>query len=344
MHDHPTIRSFASDNNASVHPLVMEALERANHGHAVAYGDDVITQRTMDLFKDTFGSHTETFLVWNGTGANVMAIAAATRPWEGVICTDLAHIEGDETGAPEHIAGVKLFTVGGTDGKLTPGAVRRRASALGRIHSNLPRLVSISQSTETGLVYTPDELAALGEVCRELGLLLHVDGARLANAAVSLGVGLREAAGPADVLSFGGTKNGLMSGEAVVFFNAELARGAGHLRKNVLQLACKMRYLSAQYEVYLAEELWRTNAQHANDIARQLEHMATGELGLRLEHPRDANMLFVELPIHAIDVVLENWFFYVSRHTGVARWVASWDNQPGDVTALAADLARAVGR
>jgi len=341
--NYPETRSFVSDNNASVHPLVMEALMRANHGHAVAYGDDIITQRTMGLFKDTFGSQTETFLVWNGTGANVMAVAAATRPWEGVICTDLAHIEGDETGAPEHIAGVKLFTVGGTDGKLTPEAVRRRASGLGRVHSNLPRLVSISQCTETGLVYTPDELGALGEVCRELGLLLHVDGARLANAAVSLGVGLREATGPADVLSFGGTKNGLMGGEAVVFFNPELARGAGHLRKNVLQLACKMRYLSAQYEIYLAEELWRANAQHANDIARQLERRAAQELDLRLEHPRHANMLFVELPRHAIDTILESWFFYVNRDTSIARWVCSWDNEPGDVTAFAADLIRAIG-
>jgi len=342
--EHPSKRWFASDNNASVHPAIMEALDRANHGHAIAYGDDVITARVLGLFSETFGAQSETFLVWNGTGANVMAIAAATRPWEGVVCTDLAHIDVDETGAAEHIAGVKLFTVPGTDGKLTPDAIRDRVSGLGRVHSNLPRLVSISQPTETGLVYGIEELAALGELCRERGLHLHVDGARLANAAVSLGVGLREAAGPADVLSFGGTKNGLMFGEAVVFLNPALAQGAGHLRKNVLQLDCKMRYLAAQYEAYLADGLWRANAAHANDIARRLGEAAAGRLGLRLAYARHANIVFAELPPGAIDAALENWFFYVDRATSVARWVCSWDNTAEDVSAFADDLAAALGR
>ena len=342
--EHPSTRWFASDNNASVHPAVIAALQRANHGHAIAYGDDVITARTLDAFRDTFGAQSETFLVWNGTGANVMAIAAATRPWEGVVCTDLAHIDVDETGAAEHIAGVKLFTVPGTDGKLTPDAIRDRMLGLGRVHSNLPRLVSISQPTETGLVYSLDELSALGGLCRERGLYLHVDGARLANAAVSLGVGLREAAGPADVLSFGGTKNGLMFGEAVVFLSPALAQGAGHLRKNVLQLDCKMRYLAAQYEVYLEDDLWRANAAHANDMARRLEEAAVGRLGLRLAHPRQANIVFAELPPGEIDSVLQNWFFYVDRATRVARWVCSWDNTIADVAAFADDLAAAVVR
>ncbi|HUX38787.1 MAG TPA: low specificity L-threonine aldolase [Rectinemataceae bacterium] len=331
-------RWFASDNNASVHPAIMRAIEAANRGHAIGYGEDETTERTMRLFKDTFGRDSETYLVWNGTGANVMAISAALRPWEGVVCVEHAHISGDEAGAPERIAGVKLLTAHADDAKLSPEMIKARVADLGWVHSNLPRMVSISQPTEFGTIYTPDELAAIGALCRERGLLLHVDGARLSNAAVSLGVGLREAAGPADLLSFGGTKNGLMCGEALVFLDPSLSRGAGNLRKSILQLASKMRFLSAQYEVYLGEGIWRENASKSNKLARRLETAVRG-LGLEPALPVQANGVFASIPRGIRESLLERWFFYpFDESRNIVRWMCSWDNEESDVDSFAADL------
>ncbi|MFZ4617244.1 MAG: threonine aldolase family protein [Rectinemataceae bacterium] len=331
-------RWFASDNNATVHPAVMAALARANEGHAVGYGDDPVTERTALLFKETFGADSQTYLVWNGTGANVMAIASALRPWEGVICAGHAHIAVDEAGAPERIAGVKLFTIDTENGKLTPDMVRERVADLGWVHSNLPRMVSVSQPTELGTVYSEEELAALGALCRERNYYLHVDGARLSNAAVHLGTGLREAAGPADLLSFGGTKNGLMNGEALVFLNPALALGAGNLRKNVLQLASKMRFLSAQYEVYLGEGLWKENATRSNALAQRLEAAILAR-GLSPAQAVQANGVFACLPSAVTESLLERWFFYVmDASRGLARWMCSWDNEESEIDAFAEDL------
>jgi len=334
-----TKRWFASDNNASVHPAIMAAIERANRGHAIGYGEDEVTRRALGLFEETFGKDSETYLVWNGTGANVMAIAAALRPWEGIVCVEHAHISGDEAGAPERIAGVKLFTVHADDAKLTPESIRSRVADLGWVHANLPRMVSISQPTEFGTVYSLDELAEIGALCREKGFLLHVDGARLSNAAVSLGTGLREAAGPADLLSFGGTKNGLMCGEALVFLNRDLARGAGNLRKSVLQLASKMRFLSAQYEAYLGEGIWRENATKSNALARRLE-AAIRDLGIVPALPVQANGVFAAIPRGLRDALLERWFFYpFDESRNIVRWMCSWDNEESDVDTFARDLA-----
>lgn len=331
-------RWFASDNNASVHPAVLAAIEGANRGHAIGYGDDPVTERALALFKETFGARSETFLVWNGTGANVMALSAALRPWEGVVCVEHAHIATDEAGAPERIAGVKLFTVRADDAKLGPDSIRERIAGLGWVHSNLPRMVSISQPTEFGTVYSLDELAAIGELCREKGLLLHVDGARLSNAAVSLGCSLRDAAGPADLLSFGGTKNGLLCGDALVFLNPELVQGAGNLRKSVLQLASKMRFLSAQYEVYLGEGLWKENASKSNALARRLE-AAVRRLGIEPALPVQANGVFAAIPSRLREALLERWFFYpFDESRDIVRWMCSWDNEESDIDGFAADL------
>ncbi|HUX41985.1 MAG TPA: beta-eliminating lyase-related protein [Rectinemataceae bacterium] len=336
-------RWFASDNNASIHPAILKAIERANRGHAIGYGEDPITERTMGLFKETFGRDSETYLVWNGTGANVMGISAALRPWEGIVCVEHAHISGDEAGAPERIAGVKLFTVHADDAKLTPESISQRVADLGWVHSNLPRMVSISQPTEFGTVYSLDELAALGALCREKGYLLHVDGARLSNAAVSLGASLKEAAGPADLLSFGGTKNGLMCGEALVFLNPSLSKGAGNLRKSVLQLASKMRFISAQYEAYLGEGLWKENATKSNRLAKRLEAAVRG-LGIVPALPVQANGVFAAIPRKLREALLEKWFFYpFDESRNIVRWMCSWDNEDADIDTFAGDLARLSG-
>ncbi len=337
-------RWFASDNNASIHPGILAAIERANRGHAIGYGEDPITERTMKLFKETFGADSETYLVWNGTGANVMAISATLRPWEGIVCVEHAHISGDEAGAPERIAGVKLFTVHSDDAKLRPETIRERVADLGWVHSNLPRMVSISQPTEFGTVYSLEELAAIGALCREKDFLLHVDGARLSNAAVSLGVGLREAAGPADLLSFGGTKNGLMCGEALVFLNPSLTRGAGNLRKSILQLASKMRFVSAQYEAYLGEGIWKENATKSNRLARRLES-AVGALGIVPALPVQANGVFAAIPRRLREALLEKWFFYpFDESRNIVRWMCSWDNEDSDVDTFVRDLGSLVAK
>ena len=334
-------RWFASDNNASVHPAIMKALNDANAGHAVGYGDDPYTSRVNETFKDAFGKESDAYLVWNGTGANVLALASVLRPWEGVICADEGHIALDEAGAPERIAGIKVFTVPTDMGKLTPELIQERVDGLGWIHSNLPRMVSISQPTETGLTYTPDELASIGETCRRNQLLLHVDGARLSNAAVHLGLSLREAAGPADILSFGGTKNGLMFGEAVVFFNGTAPAGIGNLRKNVLQLASKMRYLSVQYDVYLREGLWKENAERSNRIAFLLAKSAAEVLNVPAFYPVETNAVFAVLPESAIEAVTDKWFFYtLDQKQGLVRWMCSWDNTDSDVTGFISELGR----
>ena len=336
-------RWFASDNNASVHPAVMAALERANRGHAVGYGDDPWTARADALFKATFGRDSESFLVWNGTGANVMALGAVLRPWEAVACAETAHINVDETGAPERIVGAKLLAIPSADGKLTPELLEDRLAPFGEIHHSLPRMVSISQPTELGTVYGLDELEALGAFCRARRLVLHVDGARLSNAAVALGASLLEAAGPADLLSFGGTKNGLMYGEALVFLDPALAAGAGHLRKNVLQLASKLRYISAQYSAYLGEGLWKENAARSNAAARRLARAVEDAAGIEPAFPVDVNAVFARIPPESLAPLARSWFFYPwDEKAGLARWMCSWDTEEEEIAAFAADLARQV--
>jgi threonine aldolase len=328
-------RGFASDNNAGVHPRVMEALRAANEGHVVAYGDDPITGRALALLGGQFGEGAEAFFVFGGTGANVLALQAMTRPHQAVVCAATAHVQVDECGAPERFAGCKLLPVATPDGKLRPAQVEPLLARTGDQHHVQPRVVSVSQPTELGTVYAPEELRELSDFARGRGLLLHVDGARLANAAAHLGVALREAAAGADALSFGGTKNGMMYGEAVVFRTPGLARDFKFVRKQGAQLASKMRFIAAQFEALLTDDLWLANAAHANRMAQLL----AAELGrlprVRLTQAVESNAVFALLPREHVAAIQEQFFFYVwNEETSEVRLMASFDTAEEDVREL----------
>jgi len=344
---HP--RGFASDNNSGAHPDVLAAIAAANDGHVVAYGDDDYTAATRDRFHHHFGEGAEAFLVFNGTGANVTAIDALTQPHEGVICTEVAHLHVDECGAPERLAGIKLLTVPTDDGKLTPDDVRRWEEGRGDEHRVQPRVVSITQATELGTVYTPEETSAVAAAAHELGMFLHVDGARLANAAASLDLPLRALTTEpgVDILSFGGTKNGLLLGDAVVFLRPELAETFRFTRKQLGQLASKMRFLAVQFDALLREDLWQANASHANDMARRLADAVSKLDGVRVAHPVEANGVFLTLPAQSIDRLREalpaSLPFYVwDEDAGTIRLMCSWDTTEEDVDELATSLAEAL--
>ncbi len=263
--------SFGSDNHSGVHPEVMAALTAANEGHVGAYGDDPWTSRAEELLRAEFGQDSVPMLVANGTGANLIALQSCLRPWEAAVCSDVAHINVDEGGAPERILGSKLIALHTPDGRIVPDQLAATCERIGDEHAVQPKVLSVTQSTEYGTVYTAEQAAALAAEARRLGMYIHVDGARLANAAVVLGCGLGEAAAmfDPDVVSMGGTKNGLMGAEAVVFVNPDLARQAKWIRKATTQLMSKHRYLAAQFIALLTDELWRRNAEHANAMARR---------------------------------------------------------------------------
>ena len=335
---------FASDNYAGVHPAVLAAIAAANGGFAPAYGDDDWTLALQERMREVFGD-VDVFPVFNGTGGNVTALATVTRPFEAVICAETAHINVDECGAPERFAGCKLVDLPTTDGKLTPDLVRGAIVGSGDQHHVQARVVSITQPTELGTVYTPAETAALAEVAHAAGLVLHVDGARLVNAAVGLEVGLREITTDCgvDVLTFGGTKNGLLGGEAVVFFRRDLAERYLFVRKQGMQLASKMRFVSAQLLRLLEGDLWRETAGHANAMAQRLAAVAAGVPGVRVAYPVQANAVFVALPHAVTERLLEDYRFYTwDEQAGVVRWMCSWQTTPGDVDRLAAALRQAV--
>jgi threonine aldolase len=331
---------FASDNYAGVHPAVLAAIAAANGGFAPAYGDDDWTLALQERMREVFGA-VDAFPVFNGTGGNVTALATVARPFEAVICAETAHINVDECGAPERFAGCKLVDLPTADGKLTPELLRGAIVGTGDQHRVQPRVVSITQSTELGTVYTPAETAALAEVVHASGMVLHVDGARLANATVALGVGLREITADCgvDVLTFGGTKNGLLGGEAVVFFRRDLAERYLFVRKQGMQLASKMRFVSAQLLRLLEGDLWRETAGHANAMARRLAAAAGDVPGVRVAYPVQANAVFVTLPAAVRERLLEDYRFYAwDEHAGVVRWMCSWQTTPDDVDRLAIAL------
>ena len=333
-------RGFASDNQAGIHPAVLDAIADANVGHAAGYGHDAWTDRVQARFREHFGEAAQAFPVFNGTAANVLALRAACRPWEAAICADTAHLNVDECGAPEAIAGVKLLCVAGIDGKLTPDLVTATAVVRrGDEHAVQARVVSISQSTELGTVYSLDEVAALADVAHARGLILHMDGARLSNAAAALGVPLRALSTDAgvDIVSFGGTKNGLLGAEAVVVLTAELADGFLYLRKQSLQLASKMRFLAAQLDALLTDELYLRLAGHANAMARRLAAAVSDLPGVTITRPVQANAVFTTLPPGAVERLQERFPFYVwDEHSGEVRWMCAWDTTAADVDAFAA--------
>jgi threonine aldolase len=326
-------RSFASDNNAGVHPKIMAAMVRANAGHVVAYGDDSYTAAAVQKFRELLGADTDIYFVFSGTGANVLGLKAITEPYQAIICADTAHINVDECGAPERFTGCKLLTIATTDGKLRQENIKPFLHGIGVEHHVQPRVISISQSTEMGTVYTPDEIKNLADFAHQHNLLLHVDGARIANAAVSLKVSLSEitrAAG-VDVLSFGGAKNGMMYGEAVVFFNKSLAPDFKFIRKQGSHLASKMRFISAQFDALLTNDLWKKNARHANRMAQILARELT-KISVEITQKVEANGVFAIIPRRFIPALQKEYFFYVwNEAISEVRLMTSFDTTEDDI-------------
>jgi len=340
------IRSFASDNNATVHPEVLEAIRRANAGHAVGYGDDPHTESAVGKFREQFGADVEVFFVFNGTAANVLSLQALTRPYHAVLCPELSHIYTDECGAPEKFTGCKLVPLPAPEGKLTVETVAQAYHGIGDQHHVQPRVISITQSTEMGTVYDPAEIEQLAKFAHQRNMFLHMDGARISNAVAAQRLTLKQATRDlgVDVLSFGGTKNGLMGVEAVVFFRPELSQDFLFVRKQGMQLASKMRYMSAQMEALLTNDLWRRNAEHANGMARLLEQEVRQIPRIKIVYPVQANGVFAQLPREAIDKIKERYFFYVwSEEDSVARWMCSFDTTEDDVKEFAKFVAAVMG-
>jgi threonine aldolase len=325
-------KGFGSDNHAGAHPAILEALGEASRGgKVIAYGDDPWTTRAAARLADAFGA-AGVFFVFNGTAANVLGISLMLRPYEGVICAEGAHLNVDEAGAAERIIGCKLLTVPAADGKLTPELASTRLGGRGDEHRVQPRSVAITQATEVGTCYTIGELRRLGEFCRDNGLLLYMDGARLANAAAFLGCSLADLSAHADVLSFGGTKNGAMGAEALIVMNPSLTTTVRFQRKQQMQLASKMRFLAAQFNALLDEDLWLHNARHANAMARRLADGAGGVPGVRLRQPVESNGVFAELEPTLIEPLQREWDFHVwDSGEHVVRWMAAFDTTEDEV-------------
>ncbi len=340
------IRGFASDNNASVHSNIMEALLKANEGHAIGYGGDKITERTHLLFKKVFGDEVETFFVYNGTGANVISIQALAHSFNAVVCARTAHINVDECGAPEKLSGCKLLPIDTGNGKITVEQIKQYMHGFGFEHHAQPKLISITQATELGTVYTINEVKEIADYVHSLGLYLHMDGARLANAAVALDCSLADITFKAgvDVISFGGTKNGLMFGEAVVFANAQLADNVKYIRKQSTQLHSKMRYTAAQFEALLTDDLWKQNALHSNEMAKKLEEGIKQLKNVQLTQPVESNGLFAIVPKEAIEILQQEYFFYIwDENRSEVRWMTSFDTNEEDIEGFLDVLRREVG-
>lgn len=340
-------RSFASDNNAGIHPQILAAIAHANIDHVAGYGDDEYTTRAVAQFKRHFGDDVDVYFVFNGTAANVIGLSAITQPYNAVICSHPSHINLDECGAPERFTGCKLIDIPTPDGKLTVDLIKPHVHGIGVEHHVQVKVISITQSTELGTLYTRAEVRAIADYAHTNGLLLHMDGARISNAAASLGCSLRECSRDCgvDVLSFGGTKNGLMLGEAVVLFpSSEWKKEWGELkfiRKQALQLASKMRYIAVQFEALLREDLWLRNARHANAMAQRLAEAIKGIPGIRLTQPVQANGIFATLPRPQIDQLLQNHFFYIwDEQTHEVRWMTSFDTTEEDIDGFVAALKR----
>jgi threonine aldolase len=339
------IRQFASDTYAGICPEAWHALQEANRGHAPAYGDDPWTARATELLRDLFETDCAVFFVPTGTAANSLALAALCQPYHSVLCHADAHIQTDECGAPEHAAaGIKLVPVDGADGKLEPSGIRAAAARRRDVHGHKPGVVSLSQATEVGTVYGIEEMHALTTAARALGLRVHVDGARLANALATLSVAPKEATWRAgvDVLCFGGTKNGLAAGDAIIFFNRDLAKEFDYRRKQAGHLQAKMRFVAAPWVALLESGAWLRNARQANAMARQLETELRALPGVRIRHPVQANGVFVSMPPSWTEGLHQRgWHFYTIADA--ERLMCSWDTEPADIAAIMADL-RAVAQ
>ena len=335
-------RGFGSDNHSGISPEIMKAIADANTDHALAYGDDEWCARTEALFRDCFGPQAKVYFVFNGTGANVLSIDAMCRSHEAVVCAETAHINVDECGAPQRVVGCRLLTVDTPDGKLTPELVKTRLHGFGFEHHSQPRAISITQSTELGTLYTLGEIRALADLAHSYNMFLHMDGARLANAAVSLNCSFKEMTTDlgVDCLSFGGTKNGLLMGESCVILNSTLDIDMKYRRKQMTQLCSKMRFMAAQFEAYLTTDLWRRNAEHSNAMA-QLLYREVCALGVKVMYPVQVNSVFVQLPADIWHALQKEYFFYDwDEASNVVRWMCSFDTTEDDIRNFVAALKR----
>src|SRR5690348_3660411 len=337
---HP--KSFGSDNHAGVHPAVLRAIVDANPGDAIAYGTDTWTEEATAGLRETFGAD-EAFLVLNGSGANVLGLSLLLRRHEAVICAESAHINTDECGAPEQLVGTKLLTVPTEDGKITPELIAEKLSGRGDDHRSQPGVVAVTQATELGTCYTLAELRKIADFCHASDLRVFLDGARLANAAASLDCSLAELAECADVLSFGGTKNGAMGAEALIVMRPGLAADAPYLRKQLLQLTSKLRFVAAQFGALLRDDLWRANATHANAMACRLAEGVAGVNGVNIVRPVQVNAVFARLDPRHIAALQQEWFFHLwDEHGSVVRWMTAFDTTEADVDTFISAIRTAV--
>ena len=330
-------RGFGSDNHSGFCPEVLEAIVRVNEGHALAYGDDEYSSTTEKKFQQAFGAQAKVFFAFNGTGCNTLCIDAMLRSHEAVVCAETAHINVDECGAPQRIVGCRLLTVPTPDGKLTPELVKTRLHGFGFEHHSQPKLISITQPTELGTLYSLDEIKALVALAKQHGMLVHIDGARLGNAAVALGCSFKEMTTDlgVDAVSFGGTKNGLMMGEAVVLLNPALVEGFKYRRKQAMQLCSKMRFVAVQFDAYFENDLWKRNAEHSNRMAQLLYKAVKDIPGVKVVYPVQANGVFVQLPRKVWTELQKHYFFYDwDESADIVRWMCAFDTTEADINAF----------
>ena len=340
-------RFFASDNSSGIHPEVLRAIEAANHGHVPAYGDDPATTAAQEVFRRHLGDDIDVYFVFGGTGANVLGLRTVVESYHAVLCAASSHVYVDECAAPERHLGCKLIPIPTDDGKLRPADVTPHLKGFGVEHHVQPRIISITQASELGTVYRPEEIRALADLAHAHDMLLHMDGARISNAAVSLGVDLAATTGDAgvDVLSFGGTKSGLLAAEAIVFFGGGVGDRFPYIRKQGMQLASKMRFLAAQFLALLDNDLWRRNAEHANQLASMLAERVAEIAGVEITQPVESNAIFARIPSSAIEPLQQRYFFYVwNEPTAEVRWMTSWDTTEEDVAAFATAIREEVSR
>ena len=327
-------RSFASDNNSGIDKKVIQAIIEANENHCIGYGEDIYTKKLFELLKEKFGNSILPFLTFNGTGANTLALKQVLKPYHSVICAQTAHINVDETSAPENIAGCKILPVDTIDGKIKIEDIKPFLSVKGDIHHSQPKVVAISNTTEVGTVYKKQELKDLADFCHENDLILFCDGARIANAAVSLGCDLKEITVDVglDIWTIGGTKNGLLCGEILVFANKNIGQGFEFLHKTGLQLASKMRFLSAQFLAYFEDDLWKKNAKIANDMAKLFAQKLNNFKNIEFAYPTEANGIFVKMDKKYIEKLLEKYFFYIwDEDKNIIRLMTSFDTEESDI-------------
>lgn len=338
-------RGFASDNNSGVHPQILKALEETNTGHCIGYGDDPFTEQAIKKFKEYFGDNIDVYFVFTGTAANVLGLRGITQSYNSIICSDVSHLNVDECGAPENFSRCKLITIPTEDGKITPKQIEPFLTVFGNEHHSQPGVVSITQATELGTLYRLEEIKALADLAHENRMFLHMDGARISNAAAGLNLSLRAITKDAgvDVLSFGGTKNGMIVGEAIIFFNKELSLNFKYIRKQGMQLASKMRFISAQFNAYLSNDLWLLNARHANKMAKVLAEEISEIPPCEITQKVEANSVFLFIPEKFLKEIRKEYFFYVwDEKNSIVRLMTSFDTQEEDIKLFVDSLKRIV--